>query len=109
MSNNILTVESTKNIPVSEDEKQCRKSLRIMMTELGLLPPPYDSKQPSFEDEQSYRFSKHYLTARDFEIDKIKALDLINSGKRVPDSLYKKIAYTVEEVKDKYNNYYDHL
>lgn len=109
MANNILTVDSTKNKYVPENLKQSKKQMRKMMTELGLLPPPYDSAQSIDTVTDGDRFSKYYATSSEFESDKSKALGLINSGKIVPDYLYKKISETVKEVEKQYDGYYNHL
>ena len=91
------------------EEKNQEKLKRKLLRELGLIPIGFVLDELKYPDVLPGRFSTHYETEHDFLQDKLLALKLINNTNSIPDGLYNKIKYTLEELEPKYGEKYNHI
>lgn len=65
---------------------------------IGVIPDYLDTKSEIKLDIDRIPFSKYYRTYKDYVNDKLKAFDISNSGREIPDDLFQKLLETRKEL-----------
>lgn len=93
-----ITADTIGHGIVSLEQQSRNKYKRETLTAIGMFPTHYDGGNITNKQISKDKFSTNYETIEQFNRDRLKILDYLDSEQNVPVELLKKVSETVKEL-----------